>query len=485
MLGSSAHARGTEKARHLYRARSADCAGRRGGIGAGHGWTSPLHSFLISADISSGRNRNAGAAGLATNNAAAAGSVTTRMRRTSSSTHLPRHGAASAPGVARGFFKGAAAREAQHGARAPHSCARRLHGGLASPMGLRTSMPISLRWVRSVRKTQDSLRPDQVSAERHPADWAAAAQMVFSPLKKRTPLSSCSGLTTAVAIREPAADKSDNKPGDKKDARRQAGRQAFGRKTRGEAGWRSQGGGSRIAAGRCGRQQWRARPATGPEKSAGSPNDLMSSARNAGSNSTEKKIDEMIGVLKAKGVPVLWVGLPAVRGAKAIRRHGVSGYALSRCGRQGRHHLCRCLGTDLSMKPGAFCSKAPISKGRSAGCAPADGVYFTRPARSSSRIMPSANSPGWLAARSAPIVLPTEPATPDANARPDQPARPLAGPIVPRWPLRQARINCSAFPGSRQVAIDAQAARLLIRGEPCRHPPVAPMTCVATTRNRT
>ncbi|HEX7882136.1 MAG TPA: DUF459 domain-containing protein, partial [Afipia sp.] len=30
-----------------------------------------------------------------------------------------------------------------------------------------------------------------------------------------------------------------------------------------------------------------------------------------------KKIEEMIAVLKSKGVPVLWVGLPAIRGAKA------------------------------------------------------------------------------------------------------------------------------------------------------------------------
>lgn len=29
------------------------------------------------------------------------------------------------------------------------------------------------------------------------------------------------------------------------------------------------------------------------------------------------RFGEMIGVLKSKGVPVLWVGLPAVRGAKA------------------------------------------------------------------------------------------------------------------------------------------------------------------------
>ena len=30
-----------------------------------------------------------------------------------------------------------------------------------------------------------------------------------------------------------------------------------------------------------------------------------------------RRVDEMIGVLKAKGVPVLWVGLPPIRGARA------------------------------------------------------------------------------------------------------------------------------------------------------------------------
>ena len=52
----------------------------------------------------------------------------------------------------------------------------------------------------------------------------------------------------------------------------------------------------------------------------------------------------MIGVLKSKGVPVLWVGLPVVSWPQGDRRHAVPGFALSRRGRQGRHHLCRCLG---------------------------------------------------------------------------------------------------------------------------------------------
>jgi hypothetical protein len=60
-----------------------------------------------------------------------------------------------------------------------------------------------------------------------------------------------------------------------------------------------------------------ARPVTGPEKSAGSPNGLHEFREKRWVELYQRKIDEMIGVLKSKGVPVLWVGLPAVRGAKA------------------------------------------------------------------------------------------------------------------------------------------------------------------------
>ncbi len=57
-----------------------------------------------------------------------------------------------------------------------------------------------------------------------------------------------------------------------------------------------------------------------------------------------KKIEEMITVLKSKGVPVLWVGLPAIRGPKAtsdmlfldaLYRDGAGKAGIT---------LCRCLG---------------------------------------------------------------------------------------------------------------------------------------------
>ncbi len=76
-----------------------------------------------------------------------------------------------------------------------------------------------------------------------------------------------------------------------------------------------------------------------------------------------------------------------------------------------------------------------------------------------------------LAARSAPIALPTEPATPDANALPGQPApRPLAGPILPLVASPVDEDQLLGGPGSRPVTIDALAARVLFKGEPLSAP---------------
>src|SRR5207244_5852069 len=67
---------------------------------------------------------------------------------------------------------------------------------------------------------------------------------------------------------------------------------------------------------------------------------------------------------------------------------------------------------------------------------------------------------------SGPIALPTEPATPDANAVPGQPApRPLAGPILPLVASSVGTDQLLGGPGSRPAAVDALAARTLVKGE--------------------
>jgi uncharacterized protein len=54
-----------------------------------------------------------------------------------------------------------------------------------------------------------------------------------------------------------------------------------------------------------------------PEKRAHSPNGVYEFRGERWVEFYTKKIEEMIGVLRSKGVPVLWVGLPVVRGPKA------------------------------------------------------------------------------------------------------------------------------------------------------------------------
>ena len=183
-----------------------------------------------------------------------------------------------------------------------------------------------------------------------------------------------------------------------------------------------------------------------------------------------KKIEEMIGVLKSKGVPVVWVGLPAI------------------CGQRGTADMLflDALYRDASAKAGItyvdvwdgfvdeagrFLQKGPDFEGQIRPLRSKDGVYFTeRGARKLAHYV-EREVTRLLAARSGPIALPTEPATPDANAVPGQPApRPLAGPILPLVASSVGTDQLLGGPGSRPAAVDALAARTLVKGEPLAAP---------------
>src|SRR5467141_911399 len=98
-------------------------------------------------------------------------------------------------------------------------------------------------------------------------------------------------------------------------------------------------------------------------------------------------------------------------------------------------------------------------------------VYFTRPGARKLAHYVEREVTRLFAARSAPIALPSQPATPDANALPGQPApRPLAGPIVPLVASSVGTDQLLGGPGSRPVTIDALAARVLVKGEPLSAP---------------
>jgi hypothetical protein len=120
---------------------------------------------------------------------------------------------------------------------------------------------------------------------------------------------------------------------------------------------------------------------------------------------------------------------------------------------------------------GRFLQQGPDFEGQIRRLRSYDGVYFTRPGARKLAHYVEREITRLLAGRSAPIALPTEPATPDANALPGQPApRPLAGPIVPLVASSVGTDQLLGGPGSRPAAVDALAARTLVKGEPLAPP---------------
>jgi hypothetical protein len=178
----------------------------------------------------------------------------------------------------------------------------------------------------------------------------------------------------------------------------------------------------------------------------------------------------MIAVTKSKGVPVLWVGLPAVRGAKATADMlFLDSLYREAAGKAGITYVD--VWDGFVDEAGRFLQQGPDFEGQIRRLRSYDGVYFTRPGARKLAHYVEREITRLLASRSAPIALPSEPATPDANAQPGQPApRPLAGPILPLVASSVGTDQLLGGPGSRPASVDALAARTLVKGEPLAPP---------------
>jgi hypothetical protein len=309
-----------------------------------------------------------------------------------------------------------------------------------------------------------------------PADWAAAAKGILAT-EKADAIVVMLGLDDRVAIREPAADNADNKSSDKKDAKAKPDGKSSVAKSAAKPD------GATAAAGKPDGKATDAElspgdaadnsdppPVTMPEKSARSPNGLYEFREERWVELYKKKIDEMIGVLKSRRVPVLWVGLPVVRGPKATADTlFLDSLYRDAAGRAGVAYVD--VWDGFVDEAGRFLEQGPDFEGQIRRLRSYDGVYFTKAGARKLAHYVEREINRLLAARSGPIALPTEPATPDANALPGQPApRPLAGPIVPLVASSVGTDQLLGGPGSRPVAIDPLAARALVKGEPLSAP---------------
>jgi uncharacterized protein len=304
-----------------------------------------------------------------------------------------------------------------------------------------------------------------------PADWAAAAKGMLAN-EKPDAIVVMLGLNDRVAIREPAAEKSDGKDKDSKD--KKADKKDAKGKPEGAKPDSAEAAKPDDKSVDTDLPQDDADndvpPISAPEKTARSPNGLYEFRDDRWVELYTKKIEEMIGVLKSKGVPVVWVGLPAVRGAKATSDMLFLD-ALYRdvAGKAGITYVD--VWDGFVDEAGRFLQRGPDFEGQPRNLRSYDGVYFTQAGARKLAHYVEREVTRLLAARSGPITLPTEPATPDANAQPGQPApRPLAGPIVPLVASSVGTDQLLGGPGSRPAPVDALAARTLVKGEPLAPP---------------
>src|SRR5712664_1001916 len=290
-----------------------------------------------------------------------------------------------------------------------------------------------------------------------PADWAAAAKGILAT-EKPDAIVVMLGLNDRMSIREPVAEKTDGKSAadqkvdkkDSKDARAKPEGKPDDKAADAELS-------SDDAAGAA------QPPVIVP--SARSPDGLYEFREQRWIELYNKKIEEMIGVLKTKGVPVLWVGLPVVRGPKATADTlFLDSLYRDAAGKAGITYVD--VWDGFVDEAGRFLQQGPDFEGQIRRLRSYDGVYFTKAGARKLAHYVEREISRLLAARSAPIALPTEPATPDANALPGQPApRPLAGPILPLVASSVGTDQLLGGPGSRPAAVDALAARTLVKGE--------------------
>ena len=311
-----------------------------------------------------------------------------------------------------------------------------------------------------------------------PVDWAAAAKVILST-EKPDVIVVMLGLNDRIAMREPAAEKSEGKPGDKKSDKKDA--RAKGDGKAGEA--KPKGEDTTDAAAKHedkavdtelspedNADNGEATPTIAPERGTRSPTGVVEFREERWVELYSKKIEEMIGVLKSKGLPVLWVGLPAVRGAKATADMlFLDSLYREAAAKAGITYVD--VWDGFVDEAGRFLQQGPDFEGQIRRLRSYDGVYFTKPGARKLAHYVEREITRLLAARSGPIALPSEPATPDANAQPGQPApRPLAGPILPLVASSVGTDQLLGGPGSRPAAVDALVARTLVKGEPLAPP---------------
>jgi len=180
-----------------------------------------------------------------------------------------------------------------------------------------------------------------------------------------------------------------------------------------------------------------------------------------------RRIDDTIAALKSKGVPVIWVGLPSIRGA---RSSGDAAYLnelyRARAERAGITYID--VWDGFVDEAGKYSNYGPDYEGQVRRLRSSDGVFFTKAGAIKLARYVEHSLSRYMSNR-VPVALPSGPveAAP-SEAKPAE--RPLMGPVVPLTGGKTPATSKDSdellgAPGSSPIHGDALAAKVLAKGE--------------------
>ncbi len=187
-----------------------------------------------------------------------------------------------------------------------------------------------------------------------------------------------------------------------------------------------------------------------------------------------KRIDEMIGVLKSKNVPVFWVGLPSVRGARATSDMVyLNDLYRGRAEKAGVTYID--VWDGFVDEAGNYNNYGPDFEGQTRRLRAGDGLHFTRAGARKLAHYVEREIRRVMLARATPLATPgpqePEPDAkePPAAAAPGLPPRPAASPVMSLTAPRGTGDTLLGATPVRNTA-DSVATRVLVKGEPIEAP---------------
>jgi uncharacterized protein len=180
-----------------------------------------------------------------------------------------------------------------------------------------------------------------------------------------------------------------------------------------------------------------------------------------------RRIDETIAALKSKGVPVFWVGLPSIRGAKSTADAVyLNDLYRARAARAGINYID--VWDGFVDEAGKFSAYGPDYEGQIRRLRTSDGVFFTKYGARKLAHYVEREIRRYMSNHALPMAMPTGPLTPQPGGTA---ARPVAGPVLPLTAITGNSDQLLGGAGSRTTYGDAIANDVLVKGEPLNAPP--------------